>query len=104
MTAPQHRTAGGPVQRLEAAAFTLGADVSEAKAAVEQLPAAIRQEILEYTKPVFGEIMAGRATLATKQDLEAFEQRLVDLVQNRMGALDAKVDQILAALPAGGTA
>ncbi|MEV4065125.1 hypothetical protein [Nonomuraea dietziae] len=48
--------------------------------------------------------MAGRATLATKQDLEAFEQRLVDLVQNRMGALDAKVDQILAALPAGGTA
>ncbi|MBB3733075.1 hypothetical protein [Nonomuraea dietziae] len=78
--------------------------MSEVKAAVEQLPAAIRQEILEYTEPVFGEIMAGRATLATKQDLEAFEQRLVDLVQNRMGALDAKVDQILAALPAGGTA
>jgi hypothetical protein len=99
MTAPQHRAQlATRVQRLEAAAFTLGSDVADIKAGVEQLPHVIRQEILEYTEPVFGEIMAGRATLATRQDLEALERRLGE----RMDALGAKLDQILAVLGQAG--
>ncbi|WP_344835003.1 hypothetical protein [Nonomuraea dietziae] len=71
---------------------------------MEQLPAAIRQEILEYTEPVSGRSWQGGQRWPPSKTWRRFEQRLVDLVQNRMGALDAKVDQILAALPAGGTA
>jgi hypothetical protein len=106
MTAPQHRAQlTDRVQRLEAAAFTLGADVADIKSAVEQLPQAIRQEVLEYTEPVFGEIMAGRATLATRKDVEgaaavinatirAVEARMDD----RLAAIEEGMGQILAAL------
>ncbi|MEV1241168.1 hypothetical protein ACIBO2_07380 [Nonomuraea sp. NPDC050022] len=102
MTAPQHRAQlAARVQRLEAAAFTLGSDLGDIKAAVDQLPQTIRQEILEYTEPVFGEIMAGNASLATKEQLDQLEQRLndlKDLTEARFGHVDAKLDQILVAL------
>ncbi|MEU6718347.1 hypothetical protein ABZ897_43350 [Nonomuraea sp. NPDC046802] len=62
------------------------------------MPAQIRQEVLDYTEPVFGEIMAGRATLATRQDVDELKQELTDLVEARFQSLDAKLDQILAAL------
>ncbi|MGV9387367.1 hypothetical protein ACWDRB_67180 [Nonomuraea sp. NPDC003707] len=100
MTAPQHRAhLADRVQRLEAAAFTLGADVGDIKAAVDQLPHTLRQEILDYTEPVFGEIMAGNASLATKEHLDHLEQRLKDLIETRFGQVDAKLDRLLAALP-----
>ncbi|MFD2350040.1 hypothetical protein ACFSTC_12865 [Nonomuraea ferruginea] len=38
--------------------FATGTDVAELKTAVKQLPSTIRKEILDYTEPVFGEIMA----------------------------------------------
>ncbi|MGW5157712.1 hypothetical protein ACWEPN_19740 [Nonomuraea wenchangensis] len=96
MTAPQHRAQlADRVQRLEAAAFRLGVDLGEIKTAVEQLPTTIRQEILEYTEPVFGEIMAGNASLATKEDLD----QLKDLFETRFTQMDAKLDRLLAALP-----
>ncbi|MGP4104046.1 hypothetical protein [Nonomuraea sp. KM90] len=100
MTAPQHRAQlADRVQRLEAAAFRVGVDVGDIKTAVEQLPNTIRQEILEYTEPVFGEIMAGNASLATKGHLDQLEQRLKDLMETRFGQVDAKLDRLLAALP-----
>ncbi|MEU4508203.1 hypothetical protein AB0G05_01785 [Nonomuraea wenchangensis] len=103
MTAPRHRAA---------AAFRLGIDLGDIKAAVEQLPTTIRQEILEYTEPVFGEIMAGNASLATKENLDQLEHRLKDLVETRFAQvdtqfaqvdtrfdqIDAKLDRLLAAL------
>ncbi|MED7931774.1 hypothetical protein SMD20_46670 [Nonomuraea sp. LP-02] len=96
MTAPQHRAQlADRVQRLEAAAFRLGVDLGEIKTAVEQLPTTIRQEILDYTEPVFGEIMAGNASLATKEDLD----QLKDLFETRFTQMDAKLDRLLAALP-----
>ncbi|MET8991432.1 hypothetical protein ABZW49_38780 [Nonomuraea wenchangensis] len=96
MTAPQHRAQlADRVQRLEAAAFRLGVDLGDIKTAVEQLPTTIRQEILEYTEPVFGEIMAGNASLATKEDLD----QLKDLFETRFAQMDAKLDRLLAALP-----
>ncbi|WP_188193933.1 hypothetical protein [Nonomuraea sp. SYSU D8015] len=110
MTAPQHRAhIADRVQRLEAWAFTASADVADIKAAVEQPPAVIREEVLAYTEPVFGEIMAGRATLATKENLDDLERRLTELVETRFRtvdvkldqrfqAVDAKLDQVLAAL------
>lgn len=79
------------IQRLEAAAFVAGTDLTEIKAKIGELPHFIRAEILEYTEPVFGEIMAGRATLATRQDLDALEQRLGGKIE----ALDGKLDQVL---------
>ncbi|NBE98116.1 hypothetical protein FE391_33650 [Nonomuraea sp. KC401] len=92
MTAPQHRAhLTDRVQRLESWAFAAGADI---KAAVEQLPGTIRQEILDYTSPVLGEIMAGRATLATRQDVDDLKQEM----SSRFASMDAKLDQILAAL------
>ncbi|MEU6729835.1 hypothetical protein ABZ917_39550 [Nonomuraea wenchangensis] len=95
MTAPQHRAQlAERVQRLEAAAFRLGSDLGDIKTAVEQLPTTIRQEILEYTEPVFGEIMAGNASLATKENLD----QLKDLVETRFAQVDAKLDRLLAAL------
>ncbi|NJP98905.1 hypothetical protein HCN51_57445 [Nonomuraea sp. FMUSA5-5] len=100
MTAPQHRAQlADRVQRLEAAAFRLGADLGDIKSAVEQLPTTIRQEILDYTEPVFGEIMAGNASLATKEHLDQLEQRLNDLIEIRFSQVDAKLDRLLAALP-----
>ncbi|MEV5559426.1 hypothetical protein AB0L44_37710 [Nonomuraea wenchangensis] len=100
MTAPQHRAQlADRVQRLEAAAFRLGIDLGDIKTAVEQLPTTIRQEILEYTEPVFGEIMAGNASLATKENLDQLEHRLKDLVETRFAQVDAKLDRLLAALP-----
>ncbi|MEV6149170.1 hypothetical protein AB0L53_02415 [Nonomuraea sp. NPDC052129] len=103
MTAPQHRAQlAARVQRLEAAAFTLGSDLGDIKATVDQLPQTIRQEILEYTEPVFGEIMAGNASLATKEHLDQLEQRLKDLrdlTESRFGQIDAKLDQLLMAAP-----
>ncbi|MEU6794115.1 hypothetical protein ABZ907_20660 [Nonomuraea wenchangensis] len=99
MTAPQHRAQlADRVQRLEAAAFRLGSDLGDIKTAVEQLPTTIRQEILEYTEPVFGEIMAGNASLATKENLDQLEHRLKDLVETRFTQVDAKLDRLLAAL------
>ncbi|MEV0590676.1 hypothetical protein [Nonomuraea cavernae] len=99
MTAPQHRShLADRAQRLEAAAFTLGADMGDIKTAVDQLPHTIRQEILEYTEPVFGEIMAGNASLATKEHLDQLEQRLKNLMDTRFGQVDAKLDALLAAL------
>jgi chromosome segregation ATPase len=120
MSALQHRAhLADRVQRLEAWAFRTGADVADIKAAVEELPAVIRQDVLAYTEPVFGEIMAGRATLATKEDLNDLERRLTELMEKRFGSvdtefrsvnarfesvdaklqsLDAKLDQVLAAL------
>jgi hypothetical protein len=95
MTAPQHRAQlADRVERLEATAFRLGADLGDLKAAVEELPATIWQEILEYTEPVFGEIMAGNASLATKEDLD----QLKDLVDNRFAQMDDKLDRLLTAL------
>ncbi|MER7368595.1 hypothetical protein [Nonomuraea wenchangensis] len=103
MTAPQHRAQlADRVQRLEAAAFRLGVDLGDIKTAVEQLPTTIRQEILEYTEPVFGEIMAGNASLATKEDLDQLKD-LVDTrfaqMDTRFAQMDAKLDRLLAALP-----
>jgi hypothetical protein len=82
------------VQRLESFAFIAGGDLADIKAGLEQLPAAIRAEILEYTEPVLGEIMTGRVTLPTRQDLQAMEQRL----NNRLSRLESRLDQVLAAL------
>ncbi|MGI5289518.1 hypothetical protein ACQEVF_40125 [Nonomuraea polychroma] len=92
MTAPPQNRAhiADRVQRLEAWAFRTGADVADIKAAVEKLPTVIRQEILDYTEPVFGEIMAGRATLATKEDLNDLERRLTELMEKRFGSVDAE--------------
>uniref|UniRef100_UPI003F491994 hypothetical protein n=1 Tax=Nonomuraea bangladeshensis TaxID=404385 RepID=UPI003F491994 len=99
MTAPQHRAQlAVRVERLEAAAFRLGIDLGDIKTAVEQLPTTIRQEILEYTEPVFGEIMAGKASLATKEDLDQLEYRLKDLVETRFAQMDDKLDRVLTAL------
>jgi DNA-binding transcriptional MerR regulator len=99
MTAPQHRAQlAVRVERLEAAAFRLGIDLGDIKTAVEQLPTTIRQEILEYTEPVFGEIMAGNASLATKEDLDQLEHRLKDLVETRFAQMDDKLDRLLTAL------
>lgn len=106
MTAPQHRVhLADRVQRPEAWAFAAGADVADIKAAVEQLPSAIRQEILEYTEPVFGEIMAGGATLATREDAQALEQRVMEglraldgKLERRFSGLESRLDQVLAAL------
>jgi hypothetical protein len=99
---PQHREhLADRVQRLESFAFISGGDladikgdVTDIKTGLEQLPATIRAEILEYTEPVLGEIMAGRATLATRQDLQAMEQRLDDRLSRR----ESRLDQVLAAL------
>jgi hypothetical protein len=99
---PQHREhLADRVQRLESFAFISGGDladikgdVTDIKTGLEQLPATIRAEILEYTEPVLGEIMAGRATLATRQDLQAMEQRLDDSLSRR----ESRLDQVLAAL------
>ncbi|MEV4172501.1 hypothetical protein [Nonomuraea sp. NPDC049709] len=99
---PQHREhLADRVQRLESFAVISGgdladikSDVTDIKAALQQLPAAIGAEILEYTEPVLGEIMAGRATLATRQDLQAMEQRL----DNRLSGLESRLDQVLASL------
>ncbi|GAA3681775.1 hypothetical protein GCM10022224_052550 [Nonomuraea antimicrobica] len=89
MTVPQHRVhLVDRVQRLEAAAFALGVDVADIKAAVDQLPATIRQEILEYTEPVFGEIMAGNASLATKEHLDQVEGRL----KEHLGQVEGRVE------------
>jgi hypothetical protein len=93
---PQHH-ASDRVQRLEAWAFGVGADLADIKARLDELPSQVRQEILEYTEPVFGEIMAGRATMATKQDLDAVEQRL----GGKIDALAARFDRLLAALDKG---
>ncbi|NBE93956.1 hypothetical protein FE391_08375 [Nonomuraea sp. KC401] len=82
------------VQRLESWAFAAGADVADIKAAVEQLPGTIGQEILDYTSPVLGEIMAGRATLATRQDVDDLKREM----SSRFASMDAKLDRILAAL------
>ncbi|WP_433509949.1 hypothetical protein ACQP2T_39395 [Nonomuraea sp. CA-143628] len=127
MTAPQHRAQlTDRVQRLEAAVFTLSSDLGDVKsdlrdvkAAVDQLPQTIRQHILEYTEPVFGEIMAGNASLATKEQLDQLEQRvnarlsnlddglsglddrlsgLQDLTEARFSQVDAKLDQLLMVL------
>ncbi|MGA5761860.1 hypothetical protein [Nonomuraea bangladeshensis] len=99
MTAPQHRAQlAVRVERLEAAAFRLGIDLGDIKTAVEQLPTTIRQEILEYTEPVFGEIMAGKASLATKEDLDQLEHRLKALVETRFAQMDDKLDRVLTAL------
>ncbi|MGP3929073.1 hypothetical protein [Nonomuraea sp. KM88] len=96
MTAPQRRAhIAGRVQHLESWAFTAGGEIADIKAAIDQLPTVIRQEILEYTEPVFGEIMAGRATLATRQDLEALERRLTDRLDgltDRLDGLTGRVD------------
>ncbi|MEO3805050.1 hypothetical protein [Nonomuraea sp. B1E8] len=54
----------------------------------------IPQEILEYTEPVFGEIMAGRATLATRQDLEALERRLTGRLDGLTGRVDGLTDRL----------
>ncbi|MEU7747242.1 hypothetical protein [Nonomuraea sp. NPDC049158] len=107
MTAPQHRAQlADRVQRLEAAAFTLGFDLGDIKDAVDQLPHTIRQEVLEYIEPVFEKIMAGNASPATKEQLDQLEQRLndrlndlKDLTEARFGQVDAKLDQLLMALP-----
>ncbi|MEV4179373.1 hypothetical protein [Nonomuraea sp. NPDC049709] len=100
MVSPQHRgQLADRVQRLEAAAFRIGVDLGDIKTAVEQLPNTIRQEILEYTEPVFGEIMAGHASLATKEHLDQLEQRLKGLIETRFGQVDAKLDRLLAAVP-----
>ncbi|MGP3957870.1 hypothetical protein ACTWPT_17850 [Nonomuraea sp. 3N208] len=91
MAAPQHRAhIAGRVQRLEAWAFRTGADVADIKVAVEKLPAVIRQEVLANAEPVFGEIMAGRATLATKEDLNDLERRLTELMEKRFGSVDTE--------------
>ncbi|MEV4285557.1 hypothetical protein AB0K40_08625 [Nonomuraea bangladeshensis] len=102
MTAPQHRAQlAVRVERLEAAAFRLGIDLGDIKTAVEQLPTTIRQEILEYTEPVFGEIMAGNASLATKEDLDQLKE-LVDnrfaQMDDRFAQMDDKLDRVLTAL------
>ncbi|WP_327580895.1 hypothetical protein OHA25_33415 [Nonomuraea sp. NBC_00507] len=120
MAAQQHQAhIADRVQRLEAWAFRTGADVADIKAAVETLPAVIRQEVLAYPEPVFGEIIAGRSTLATKEDLNDLERRLTELMEKRFGSvdtefrsvnarfesvdaklqsLDTKLDQVLAAV------
>ncbi|MEV0231659.1 hypothetical protein [Nonomuraea sp. NPDC050786] len=92
MTAP-HNCAhlADRVQRLEAWAVTVDGDIANTKA---KLPAMIREEILNYTEPVFGEIMAGNATLATKEHLNALERRLTDRMDTRFQAVDAKFDQV----------
>lgn len=96
--------------------------MAEIKAAVEQLPTLIRQEMLDYAGPVFEEIMAGSATLATKEQVDALERRLTDLtdlvktrfesmetrfesmetrfesMETRFQSIDAKLDQVLAAV------
>ncbi|GAA1723771.1 hypothetical protein [Nonomuraea bangladeshensis] len=99
MTAPQHRAQlADRVQRLEATAFRLGAELGDLKTAIEQLPITIRQEFVEYTEPVFGEIMAGKASPATKENLDQLEHRLKDLIETQFAQIDAKVDRLLAAL------
>jgi hypothetical protein len=52
---------------------------------------------------VFGEIMAGGATLATREDLQALEQRLTDALRSidgklerRFSGLESRLDQVLA--------
>ncbi|WP_433509947.1 hypothetical protein ACQP2T_39385 [Nonomuraea sp. CA-143628] len=102
MTAPQHRVQlAARVQRLEVAVCTLASGLGDVKAAVDQLPQTIRQEILEYTEPVFGEIMAGNASLATKEQLDQLEQRLngrlddlKGLTDERFGQVDDRLDQM----------
>ncbi|TMR14648.1 hypothetical protein ETD86_28510 [Nonomuraea turkmeniaca] len=100
MTAPPQQRAhiADRVQRLEAWAFTVDAGMADIKAAEEQLPAMIREEVLAYTEPVFGEIMAGRATLATKEDLNDLERRLTELMEKRFESVDARFESVDAKL------
>ncbi|MEU6721714.1 hypothetical protein ABZ897_60645 [Nonomuraea sp. NPDC046802] len=99
MSGSQHRPLiAERVQRREAFAFTTGEDLEDIKAALEQLSAQIRQEVPNCTEPVFGEIVAGRGTLATRQDVNALKRELTDLVEARFQRLDVKLDQVLATL------
>ncbi|MEU7833207.1 hypothetical protein [Nonomuraea sp. NPDC049129] len=66
---------------------------------MDQLPHTIRQEILGYIEPVFEKIMAGNASPAVKEQLDQLERRLKDLIEARFGQVDAKLDQLLMALP-----
>ncbi|MEV4115375.1 hypothetical protein [Nonomuraea sp. NPDC049695] len=79
------------VQKLEAWAVTVDGDIVNTKA---KLPAMIREEILNYTEPVLGEILAGHATLATKEHLNALERRLTDRMDTRFESVDARLDQM----------
>ncbi|MDP4507748.1 hypothetical protein [Nonomuraea turcica] len=100
MTAPPQQRAhiADRVQRLEAWAFTVNTNLAGIKAAEEQLPAVIREEVLAYTEPVLGEIMAGRGTLATKEDLNDLERRLTELMEKRFESVDAEFRSVNARL------
>ncbi|MDA0633486.1 hypothetical protein OUY22_08655 [Nonomuraea sp. MCN248] len=95
MSSPQHRLQlVERVKRLESCVFTIDTDVADLKTVVQDLPTTIRQEILDYTEPVFGEIMAGRANLATREDLQRLEQRLTEKFEHRFSAVDTRLDRM----------
>ncbi|MFI6708646.1 hypothetical protein ACIBF7_19575 [Nonomuraea sp. NPDC050478] len=99
MSSPRHRMhLADRVKRLELRVFATGTDVAELKTAVKQLPSTIRKEILDYTEPVFGEIMAGHATLPTRKDLQGVEQRLTEKFEHRFSDLDSRLDGVDARL------
>ncbi|MFG1942489.1 hypothetical protein [Nonomuraea sp. NPDC048826] len=86
MSSPQHRVhLVDRVERLESCAFAISADIANLRTVVE---------LLDYTAPVFGDIMAGRANLATREDLQKLEQRLTDKFEDRFSGVDARLDGI----------